>query len=93
MEGNEAVVIPNAEGKRTTHLSSLLLKRLKWEILQRQAVTNPTKTIASIKRFMGQGFGEVSAEKRVSYKIVKETTIHHVWILMVVYTLHKNCQQ
>jgi molecular chaperone DnaK len=35
---------------------------------------------------MGQGFGEVSAEaKRVSYKIVKETTIHHVWILMVVY--------
>jgi molecular chaperone DnaK len=36
---------------------------------------------------MGQGFAEVSAEaKRVSYKIVKETTIHHVWILMVVYT-------
>jgi molecular chaperone DnaK len=59
---------------------------------KRQAVTNPTKTIASIKRFMGQGFGEVSAEAKEFLKIVKETTIHHVWILMVVYILLKNCQ-
>jgi molecular chaperone DnaK len=59
MEGNEAVVIPNAEGKEQHHLSSLLLKveRLKWRSCKRQAVTNPTKTIASIKRFMGHSFG------------------------------------
>jgi hypothetical protein len=42
---------------------------------------------------MGQGFGEVSAEAKEFLKIVKETTIHHVWILMVVYILLKNCQQ
>jgi molecular chaperone DnaK len=68
MEGNEAVVIPNAEGKERHHLSSLLLKveRLKWRSCKRQAVTNP-KTIASIKRFMGHSFAEISNEdKRVS---------------------------
>jgi hypothetical protein len=41
---------------------------------------------------MGQGFGEVSAEAK-EFLTVKETTIHHVWILMVVYILLKNCQQ
>ena len=75
MEGNEAVVIPNAEGKRTTPSIIAFVEGGEIKVCdpaKRQAVTNPTKTIASIKRFMGQGFGEVSAEaKRVSYKIVK----------------------
>ncbi|RDI56185.1 molecular chaperone DnaK [Flavobacterium glaciei] len=75
MEGNEAVVIPNAEGKRTTPSIIAFVEGGEIKVgdpAKRQAVTNPTKTIASIKRFMGQGFGEVSAEaKRVSYKIVK----------------------
>ena len=75
MEGNEAVVIPNAEGKRTTPSIIAFVEGGEIKVgdpAKRQAVTNPTKTIASIKRFMGQGFGEVSAEaKRVPYKIVK----------------------
>ncbi|OAB29803.1 molecular chaperone DnaK [Flavobacterium omnivorum] len=75
MEGNEAVVIPNAEGKRTTPSIIAFVEGGEIKVgdpAKRQAVTNPTKTIASIKRFMGRGFGEVSAEaKRVSYKIVK----------------------
>jgi len=75
MEGNEAVVIPNAEGKRTTPSIIAFVEGGEIKVgdpAKRQAVTNPTKTIASIKRFMGQGFGEVSAEaKRVSYQIVK----------------------
>ena len=75
MEGSEAVVIPNAEGKRTTPSIIAFVEGGEIKVgdpAKRQAVTNPTKTIASIKRFMGQGFGEVSAEaKRVSYKIVK----------------------
>ena len=75
MEGNEAVVIPNAEGKRTTPSIIAFVEGGEIKVgdpAKRQAVTNPTKTIASIKRFMGQSFSEVSAEaKRVSYKIVK----------------------
>jgi molecular chaperone DnaK len=75
MEGNEAVVIPNAEGKRTTPSIIAFVEGGEIKVgdpAKRQAVTNPTKTIASIKRFMGRGFGEVSEEaKRVSYKIVK----------------------
>jgi molecular chaperone DnaK len=75
MEGSEAVVIPNAEGKRTTPSIIAFVEGGEIKVgdpAKRQAVTNPTKTIASIKRFMGQGFGEVSAEaQRVSYKIVK----------------------
>jgi molecular chaperone DnaK len=75
MEGNEAVVIPNAEGKRTTPSIIAFVEGGEIKVgdpAKRQAVTNPTKTIASIKRFMGQGFGEVGEEsKRVSYKIVK----------------------
>jgi molecular chaperone DnaK len=75
MEGNEAVVIPNAEGKRTTPSIIAFVEGGEIKVgdpAKRQAVTNPTKTVASIKRFMGQGFGETSEEsKRVSYKIVK----------------------
>jgi molecular chaperone DnaK len=75
MEGNEAVVIPNSEGKRTTPSIIAFVEGGEIKVgdpAKRQAVTNPTKTIASIKRFMGHSFAEVSAEaKRVSYKVVK----------------------
>src|SRR6186713_2200311 len=75
MEGNEAVVIPNAEGKRTTPSIIAFVEGGEIKVgdpAKRQAVTNPTKTIASIKRFMGQGFGESKKEAdRVTYKVVK----------------------
>ena len=75
MEGNEAVVIPNAEGKRTTPSIIAFVEGGEIKVgdpAKRQAVTNPTKTIASIKRFMGQSFSETSGEaKRVPYSIVK----------------------
>jgi molecular chaperone DnaK len=75
MEGSEAVVIPNAEGKRTTPSIIAFVEGGEIKVgdpAKRQAVTNPTKTIASIKRFMGHSFSEVSGEaKRVSYKVVK----------------------
>jgi len=75
MEGSEAVVIPNAEGKRTTPSIIAFVEGGEIKVgdpAKRQAVTNPTKTIASIKRFMGHSFSEVSEEvKRVSYKVVK----------------------
>jgi molecular chaperone DnaK len=75
MEGNEAVVIPNAEGKRTTPSIIAFVEGGEIKVgdpAKRQAVTNPTKTIASIKRFMGQSFAETTAEaKRVPYSVVK----------------------
>ncbi|PIQ14328.1 MAG: molecular chaperone DnaK [Flavobacteriales bacterium CG18_big_fil_WC_8_21_14_2_50_32_9] len=75
MEGNEPVVIPNAEGKRTTPSIVAFLEggeRAVGDPAKRQAITNPTKTISSIKRFMGNSFDQVSAEiKRASYKVVK----------------------
>ncbi|WP_338410374.1 molecular chaperone DnaK [uncultured Flavobacterium sp.] len=75
MEGNEPVVIPNAEGKRTTPSIIAFVEGGEIKVgdpAKRQAVTNPTKTISSIKRFMGHSFSEVSAEsKRVPYKVVK----------------------
>lgn len=75
MEGNEPVVIPNSEGKRTTPSIVAFLdngERKVGDPAKRQAITNPTKTIYSIKRFMGNGFSEVSAEtSRVPYKVVK----------------------
>ncbi len=75
MEGNEAVVIPNAEGKRTTPSIIAFVEGGEIKVgdpAKRQAVTNPTKTIASIKRFMGQSFSETTSEaKRVPYTIVK----------------------
>jgi molecular chaperone DnaK len=80
MEGNEAVVIPNAEGRRTTPSIIAFVEggEIKVGSCKRQAVTNPTKTIASIKRFMGHSFLKQTKKKRVSYKVVKGTTIHHV---------------
>ncbi len=75
MEGNEPVVIPNAEGKRTTPSIVAFVEGGERKIgdpAKRQAVTNPTKTIYSIKRFMGNKFSESSNEaSRVPYKVVK----------------------
>ena len=75
MEGNEPVVIPNSEGKRTTPSIVAFVEDGERKIgdpAKRQAVTNPTKTVYSIKRFMGNKFSESSKEvKRVPYKVVK----------------------
>ena len=75
MEGSEAVVIPNAEGKRTTPSIIAFVEGGEIKVgdpAKRQAVTNPTKTIASIKRFMGHSFSEITEEaKRVPYSVVK----------------------
>jgi molecular chaperone DnaK len=75
MEGNEPVVIPNSEGKRTTPSIVAFVEggeRKVGDPAKRQAVTNPTKTIYSIKRFMGNKFSESSREaERVPYKVVK----------------------
>ena len=75
MEGNEPVVIANSEGKRTTASVVAFVEggeRKVGDPAKRQAITNPTKTISSIKRFMGSSFDDTKAEaKRVPYKIVK----------------------
>lgn len=75
MEGNEPVVIPNSEGKRTTPSIIAFVEggeRKVGDPAKRQAITNPQKTISSIKRFMGSSFSEVENEvDRVSYKVVK----------------------
>ena len=75
MEGNEPVVIPNSEGKRTTPSVIAFVEGGEIKVgdpAKRQAVTNPTKTIASIKRFMGNKFSESQKEtKNVAYKVVK----------------------
>ena len=75
MEGNEPVVIPNAEGKRTTPSVIAFVEGGEIKVgdpAKRQAVTNPHKTIYSIKRFMGNKFSESSKEaKRVPYKVLK----------------------
>jgi molecular chaperone DnaK len=75
MEGNEPVVIANEEGKRTTPSIVAFLpngERKVGDPAKRQAITNSTKTIMSVKRFMGHTFNEVTEEsKQVSYKLVK----------------------
>src|ERR1700748_2768291 len=75
MEGNEPVVIANSEGKRTTPSVVAFIdngERKVGDPAKRQAITNPTKTISSIKRFMGNQFNEVTKEaERVPYKVVK----------------------
>src|ERR1700716_705707 len=74
MEGGDPVVIPNAEGGRTTPSVVGFTKdgeRLVGQIAKRQAVTNPQNTVFSIKRFMGRKISEVTEEiKRVPYKVV-----------------------
>ncbi|OZC02361.1 molecular chaperone DnaK [Rubricoccus marinus] len=75
MEGDEPVVIPNAEGGRTTPSVVAFKKdgeRLVGAPAKRQAITNPQNTIFSAKRFMGRGFDEVSSElKTVPYTVSK----------------------
>src|SRR5436190_8909819 len=75
MEGNEPVVIQNHEGRRTTPSIVAFLpngERKVGDPAKRQAITNPTKTISSIKRFMGIRYSEASKEiPRALYKAVK----------------------
>jgi len=75
MEGNEPVVIPNSEGKRTTPSVVAFVENGERKVgdpAKRQAITNPTKTISSIKRFMGINFDEAQKEiSRMPYKVIK----------------------
>ncbi|MES2386402.1 MAG: Hsp70 family protein, partial [Bacteroidota bacterium] len=77
MEGNEPVVIPNSEGRRTTPSVVAFLdngngERKVGDPAKRQAITNPQNTISSIKRFMGRKYNEVAGELgTVSYKVEK----------------------
>lgn len=75
MEGNEPVVIPNSEGKRTTPSIVAFTENNERKVgdpAKRQAITNPTKTVYSIKRFMGETFDQVTSEiKRMPYTVVK----------------------
>ena len=75
MEGNEPVVIPNSEGKRTTPSIVAFVENGERKIgdpAKRQAITNPAKTVYSIKRFMGETFDQVTKEvQRVPYKVIK----------------------
>ena len=77
MEGNEPVVIPNSEGKRTTPSIVAFLDEGKGERkvgdpAKRQAITNPKNTINSVKRFMGKKYSDINEEKRnLSYDVEK----------------------
>ncbi|HND16501.1 MAG TPA: Hsp70 family protein, partial [Saprospiraceae bacterium] len=75
MEGKEPVVIPNDEGRRTTPSIVAFMdngERKVGDPAKRQAITNPTKTIYSIKRFMGARYSESTAEAaKMPYKVVK----------------------
>ncbi len=75
MEGNEPVVIANEEGRRTTPSVVAFLDNGERKIgdpAKRQAITNPTRTIASIKRFMGTRYSEITGEAELMpYKVIK----------------------
>ena len=75
LEGSEPVIIPNSEGNRTTPSIVAFLDngdRKVGDPAKRQAVTNPKRTISSIKRFMGETYDQVAKEiARVSYEVVK----------------------
>src|SRR5688500_11497929 len=77
MEGGDPVVIPNAEGSRTTPSVVAFTKdgeRLVGQVARRQAITNPKNTVFSIKRFMGRRSAEVESEKKkVPYEIRSES--------------------
>ncbi|MDO9615544.1 MAG: molecular chaperone DnaK [Bacteroidota bacterium] len=74
MEGNEPVVIPNSEGKRTTPSIVGFIENGERKVgdpAKRQAITNPAKTISSIKRFMGENYANLTKEiKRVPFTVV-----------------------
>ena len=76
-EGNEPVVIANSEGKRTTPSVVAFVdggERKVGDPAKRQAITNPTRTIFSIKRFMGENWDQVQKEvTRVPYKVASES--------------------
>lgn len=75
MEGNEPVVIPNSEGKRTTPSMVAFVENGERKVgdpAKRQAITNARKTVSSIKRFMGETFDKVQREiNRVPYEVIK----------------------
>ncbi len=75
MEGNEPVVIPNSEGKRTTPSVVAFVENSERKVgdpAKRQAITNPAKTISSIKRFMGEPYANLSKEiKRVPFSVTQ----------------------
>jgi len=75
MEGNEPVVIPNSEGKRTTPSMVAFVENGERKVgdpAKRQAITNPIKTVFSIKRFMGETYDKVQTEiNRVPYEVIK----------------------
>jgi len=74
MEGNEPVVIPNSEGKRTTPsvVGFVNEERKVGDPAKRQSVTNPTNTVYSVKRFMGSSFDEcVNETTKVPYSVIK----------------------
>jgi molecular chaperone DnaK len=75
MEGNEPVVIPNSEGRRTTPSIVAFTdnnERKVGDPAKRQAITNPRRTVFSIKRFMGETYDQVNQEiRRVPYQVVK----------------------
>ena len=75
MEGNEPVVIPNSEGRRTTPSSVAFVdnnERKVGDPAKRQAITNPKRTITSIKRFMGETYDQVGQDiKRAAYSVVR----------------------
>src|SRR5262244_1144388 len=75
MEGGDPVVIPNAEGNRTTPSVVAFSKtgeRLVGQVAKRQAITNPSNTIYSIKRFMGRKYAEVTEEmKMVPFTVIQ----------------------
>ena len=75
MEGNEPVVIPNSEGKRTTPSIVAFVENGERKVgdpAKRQAITNAKKTVYSIKRFMGETYDRVTKEiNRVSYNVVR----------------------
>lgn len=77
MEGSEPVVIPNSEGRRTTPSVVAFVNNNERKVgdpAKRQAITNPEKTIYSIKRFMGERYDQVTKEaERVPYKVVKSS--------------------
>ena len=79
MEGGEPVVIPNSEGGRTTPSVVAFTKkgeRLVGQVAKRQAITNPTNTVFSIKRFMGRAFNEVKQEtSMVPYQIDRKSVV------------------
>ena len=84
IEGKDAIVIPNSEGKRTTPSIVAFLdggERKIGDPAKRQAVTNPKKTISSIKRFMGQNYNDIIDElKNCSYEVVNENGLPRVKI-------------